>query len=361
MRITVSKRTSNLRARLGEAPRGLLICEAYFVAYLLASFVYAALCPPASFEYDFSLLRTVLVAASSACSLWMLQTRRRDGRWMALATAVLCAVLCAIDAIYLGSMRAAASIVGLPLASSMAVIEIFGAGFVSSTLLLDRDLRDALDVKRDIRPAHKGGHSWDKPMRERVRTWEFWRDLLIYFIVFSFLGHFAEILFCRLIIAGVFMGDYDPTNAMLWDQWLFPFSAEGTALAAVVVFLHPLARMFQKHFGERSPKAVVLSFLANGLVCTSIDFITGITCNLDYQLWDYREMPFNFMGQVCLQNSLVYTIAATLIVWVVYPLMDRQIRRSPRDVANGAFWGLAGAYVFLALLHFVDPSMVQGA
>ena len=358
MQVSVSKRTASLGARLGETPKGLLVCEAYFVAYLLASFGYAALCPPASFAYDFSLLRAVLVAASSACSLWMLHTRRRDGRWVALATVILCALLCAIDTIYLGSLRAAANIVGLPLASAMAVIEIFGAGFVSSTLLLDGELRDALNVKRNTKPAYEGGNSWDRPMRERVRTWEFWRDLILYFIVFSFLGHFAEILFCRLIIAGVFMGDYDPNNAMLWDQWLFPFSAEGTALAAVVVFLHPLARVFQKRFGERSAKAVALSFLVNMLVCTSIDFITGITCNRDYQLWDYRRMPFNFMGQVCLQNSLVYTIAATLIVWVVYPIMDRQIRRSPRDVADGVFWGLVGAYGFLALLHFVDPSVL---
>ena len=358
MRISVSGRAGGMHARMGEAPKGLLVCEAYFVVYLLSSFIYAALCPPASFAYDFSLLRAVLVAASSACSLWMLQTRRRDGRWVALATAVLCAVLCAIDTIYLGSMQAAASIVGLPLASAMAVIEIFGAGFVSSTLLLDHDLRNALEVRRNTKPAYEGGHSWDVPMRQRVRTWEFWRDLALYFIVFSFLGHFAELLFCRLIIAGVFMGDYDPTNAMLWDQWLFPFSAEGTALAAVVVFLHPLARVFQKRFGERSAKAVALSFLANGLVCTSIDFITGITCNLDYHLWDYRQMPFNFMGQVCLQNSMVYTIAATLIVWVVYPLMDRQIRRMPKDVSDAVFWCAAGAYGFLALLHFVDPSLL---
>jgi len=358
MRVSVSGRTSGLRTRLGDSPRGLLVCEAYFAAYLLASFVYAALCPPASFTYDFSLMRAVLVAASSACSLWMLHTHRRDGRWVALATAILCAALCAIDTVYLGSMQAAADIVGLPLASTMAVIEIFGAGFVSSTLLLDHDLRSVLDVRLDVSPAFEGGNSWDRPMRERVRTWEFWRDLALYFIVFSFLGHFAELLFCRLIIAGVFMGDYDPTNAMLWDQWLFPFSAEGTALAAVVVFLHPLARVFQKRFGERSPKAVALSFLANMAVCTSIDFITGITCNQDYQLWDYRQMPFNFMGQVCLQNSLVYTIAATLIVWVVYPVMDRQIRRTPRDVADAVFWGVAGAYGFLALLHFVDPSVL---
>ena len=358
MQINVSSRRQALRKRLGDAPVGLLVCEGFFAAYLVASFGYAALCPPASFAYDFSLLRAVLVAASSATSLWLLHERRHAGRWVSLLTILLCVVLCGIDNVWLGSMQAAARIVSLPVAAGTVVAEIFCAGFADYALLLDRDLVAALTAGNHLEPAHKDGHSWDMPMRKRLRTWEFWRDLFIYFSVFSFLGHWAEILFCRLIVAGVFMGDYDPTNAMLWDQWLFPFSAEGTALAAVVVLLHPFARWLEKRFGERSPKAVALSFAANGLLCTSIDFLTGITCNLDYHLWDYRAMPFNFMGQICLQNSLVYTIAATLVVWVVYPIMDGQLHRSPRDIADGAFWGLVGSYGFLALLHFVDFSLL---
>ena len=358
MQVHVAPRPQALRQRLGGAPRGLLVCEGFFVAYLVAAFGYAALCPPASFAYDFSLVRAILVAASSALSLWLLYERRRVSRWVALATILLCVVLCGIDNIWLGSMRAASRIVGLPVASLTVVIEIFAAGFASYALLFDRELVAGLTVGHNMKPAHTSGHSWDMPMRQRLRTWEFWRDLFIYFTVFSFLGHWAEMLFCRLIVAGVFMGEYDPTNAMLWDQWLFPFSAEGTALAGVVVLLHPLARWLERRFGERSPQAVTMSFVANGILCTSIDFITGITCNLDYHLWDYRAMPFNFMGQICLQNSLVYTIAATLIVWVVYPLMDGQLHRSPRDVADGVFWALAGSYGFLALLHFVDFSLL---
>ena len=358
MKVQVASQHRALRERLGDAPVGLLVCQGYFVACLVAAFGYAALCPPASFAYDFSLLRAILMAASTALSLWLLRERRRVSRWVALFTIALNMMLCGIDIVWMGSLQSSARIVSLPVASAMVIIEIFGAGFVSYALLLDRDLAAYLKAGNNMEPAATGGHSWDLPMRERVRTWEFWRDLFIYFSVFSILGHWAEMLFCRLIVAGVFMGDYDPTNAMLWDQWLFPFSAEGTALAAVVVLLHPLARWLEARFGERSWKAVALSFVANGLLCTSIDFLTGITCNLDYHLWDYRAMPFNFMGQICLQNSLVYTVAATLIVWVAYPLMDGQLHRSPRDLADGVFWGLAGSYGFVALLHFVDLSLL---
>ena len=358
MHVSVSQGASSLRSRLCAAPPGLLICEGYFVLYLLGAFGYAALCPPASFAYDLSLLRAVLVAASSASSLYLLVMRRRDARWVALAIVILCVVLCAIDALGLGALFNASQIVSAPLAVIGAAVELFGAGMACYALLFDQQLTNLLTTERTREPAHTGGHSWDQPLRVRIRTWEFWRNLGIYFIVFSFLGHWAEMLFCRLILAGVFMGEYDPNNIMLWEQWLYPFSAEGTALVCVAVFLHPLALAFERRFGRRSPVAIGLSFLANGLVCTSIDFLTGITCNLDYHLWDYREMPFNFMGQICLQNSLVYTTAATLIVWLVYPAIDADVRRLPRDTANGVFWGLAGAYGFLALLHFIDPSLL---
>ena len=358
LRVSVSSKAHNWVRCAKESPVGLIVCMGYFFLYLMSSFIYAALCPPAEFTYDLSLLRAALVAASSATSLFLLQKRRRDARWVGLGTVLLCIVLCAIDALGLGSLLDAASIVSLPVAAGMTTLELFGAGFVGYALLFDKELKAHLTVERDKGPAYEGGNSWDMPLSRRVRTWEFWRDLIVYFIVFSFLGHWAEMLFCKLIVAGVFMGDYDPSNAMLWDQWLFPFSAEGTALAAIVVLLHPMALRFQKLFGERSLKAVGLSFLVNGAICTSIDFLTGITCNLDYQLWDYRNMPFNFMGQVCLQNSLVYTIAATLIVWLLYPAMDKDIRRLPRSTADGVSWGLVGAYGFLALLHFIDPSVL---
>ena len=112
------------------------------------------------------------------------------------------------------------------------------------------------------------GHGFDVPLKQRVRTWVFWRDLAIYFIVFSFMGHWAEMLFCYNIHLGVVMGDVDFSEKMLWHQWLFPYCAEGVAV-----------------------------------VCTTIDFTCGMICNQNYEVWDYRALPFNFMGQVCLHPS----------------------------------------------------------
>jgi uncharacterized membrane protein len=334
-----------------------LLVQTYFAAYLVAAFIYAALCPPAQFAYDLSLFRAIVIAATSAVTLWQLHERRKRARYIALVNVALCVVLSALDFFGLGALSDVIRIVGPQLAVSTTTVEIFGAGFVTYGLLLDNRIKDQLVVPPNTTPAFDGGHSWDEPLSKRIHTWEFWRDLIMYFIVFSFIGHWAEILFCRLILAGVFMGGYDPTNAMLWDQWLFPFSAEGTALAAIVVFLHPIALKLQNNFGKNSWKAILLSFVVNGIVCTSIDFGTGMVANQHYELWDYRDMPFNFMGQVCLQNSMVYTVAATLVVWLLYPAMDKGIRRLSKDAADGLFWALVGIYTFLALLHFIDPTM----
>jgi uncharacterized membrane protein len=125
-----------------------------------------------------------------------------------------------------------------------------------------------------------------------------------------------------------------------------------------VLVLFPLREWLVRRFGGRQLPALLVSFLANALVCTGIDLITGLTTNADYHLWDYRALPFNFVGQICLQNSLIYSVVATVMVWVVYPWMAEAVRRVPRNVMNGVFVGLVAAYAFLELIYVVNVGPV---
>ena len=334
---------------------GLRLVQLYYLFVLAVGLAYGALINPMGdigYVYDLSMIRAIVQMSTSAQAVWLLQRRSARSIRFCIISTLVCVSLSVIDIVVLKADLPLFYRLGGIASIAIVVGEYIAAAGVVYYLATSRQAHEVLVLQMDDAPEGPG-NSWDVPLRQRVRTWQFWRDLVIYFIVFSFLGHWAEILFCRLILAGVFMGGYDPTNAMLWDQWLFPFSAEGTALAMVVLLLHPLKQHLQRRFDGRVLPALACSFLANAAVCTSIDFITGITCNLDYQLWDYRDMPFNFMGQVCLQNSMVYSIAATLIVWVVYPLMDRGLRRMPRSVTDGLFFGLVGFYAFEAALHFI--------
>jgi len=154
----------------------------------------------------------------------------------------------------------------------------------------------------------------------------------------------------------VVMGDYDFTHAQLWDWWLCPYPAEGLAMVLIAVLLAPFKEWLLKKFGGRIAPALIASFLVNMFVCAAIDFTTGITANADYSLWDYSDLPFNFMGQIVLQNTLVYSVAATFIVWVLYPLMAKALHRMNPRFANGMFFGLLAFYLFLELLYYVNFS-----
>lgn len=332
---------------------GIHLCEAYFGLAMLLALAFAFVCNRETFAYDISMLRILILMAGGACTVWLISQRARSARGIGAITALVCAGLSMIDYAAFDAYAHIQVYVGSAVTNILIVLEYGGAVAVASYLAFAPQARRVLSKPPDFEPGARTGHSWDEPLKVRVHTWEFWRDLMIYFIVFSIVGHWAEILFCQLILAGVFMGGYDPTNTMLWSQWLFPFTAEGAALVAIVLILHPLSRWLLKKTNNHLLPALLLSFLVNMAVCTSIDFTTGMVANQDYSLWDYRDLPFNFMGQVCLQNSLVYSIAATLIVWVVYPLMDSALRRAPRGVVNAIAFGLLGMYLFLALLHFV--------
>ena len=43
------------------------------------------------------------------------------------------------------------------------------------------------------------------------------------------------------------------------------------------------------------PLAVVLGV---GII-TAVELITGLLVNQDYSIWDYRDQPGNFLGQIC--------------------------------------------------------------
>ena len=337
---------------LGDLPVGLRLLQIYQIGVVLAVLIGAALIDSNHFSYDLSLACGVLLAGATVVSVWLVQIRSASARVVVPAAIVLNNGLMLVDLLGAGSFASLTSHLGMVPAAMLVGAQVLCAVAAVAYLLFSAEAKSVLssEYRRDDAPQ---GHTWDLPLKQRLRTWEFWRDLLVYFFTFSFLGHWAEIAFCWLIRFGLVMGDYDPANHMLWDQWLFPFSAEGIALVMIVLVLHPFSRFILRKMGGKVVPAVIVSFFANALVCTSIDFTTGITANADYHLWDYRALPFNFMGQVCLQNSMVYSVAATLIVWVVYPLMDSAMRKLPRAVADGAFWFLAGVYGFCAALHFM--------
>ena len=356
------KRVSKDFARQRSVGVGVRACQAYFILVLLAALTYALVTEPGNFTYDFSLVHGFATAALSAVCIWLFQKRVCEARSFAIGAAIACIVMSASDMFLFGAFDVVASRFGL-VTTVMLAAQYALAVAVIVYLAVSPTAKRVLSVPIDMRPYATEGHSYDAPLKQRVRTWVFWRDLGAFFIVFSFMGHWAEMLFCYNIYLGVFMGDVDFSEVMLWKQWLFPYCAEGVAVVLIVVLLTPVKEWLLRKFGGRVLPALLVSVVVTAAVCTTIDFTCGMICNQNYEVWDYRAIPFNFMGQVCLQNSTVYTVAALLILWVFYPLMDRGLRRMPRALADGLFFALCGIYAFSALLHFMyvgDAGLIIG-
>ena len=50
----------------------------------------------------------------------------------------------------------------------------------------------------------------------------------------------------------------------------------------------------------------VLQAMAGAGVITAVELTAGLLVNRGYRVWDYRHVPMNFMGQICLPYSLLW-------------------------------------------------------
>ena len=69
------------------------------------------------------------------------------------------------------------------------------------------------------------------------------------------------------------------------------------------------------------------------VVITSVELAAGLLANRDYSVWDYRAMPMNFYGQVCLPFSLLW-IPLSLLAMVLYRVLARFMQKTPEDLGS---------------------------
>ena len=73
------------------------------------------------------------------------------------------------------------------------------------------------------------------------------------------------------------------------------------------------------------PRASLLQRgLVGGAMVTAAEFATGCVVNLQLGLavWDYSDMPFQLMGQICLPYSLMW-VALSMFASAVYSFCQR--------------------------------------
>ena len=58
-------------------------------------------------------------------------------------------------------------------------------------------------------------------------------------------------------------------------------------------------------------------------VCTLGELVTGLAFNRDYRIWDYRALPGNFRGQICLFFSALW-VPLSALAEVVYGCLEQK-------------------------------------
>ena len=52
--------------------------------------------------------------------------------------------------------------------------------------------------------------------------------------------------------------------------------------------------------------------IAGAGIATAVELAAGLLVNRDYRVWDYRGLPMNYRGQICLPFSLLWIPVSTL-------------------------------------------------
>ena len=65
---------------------------------------------------------------------------------------------------------------------------------------------------------------------------------------------------------------------------------------------------------------IKMSFISqmvlSALIITALEFITGLIVNiwLKMDIWDYSQLPYNFMGQICLFYSIFWFLVSSVAI-----------------------------------------------
>lgn len=74
---------------------------------------------------------------------------------------------------------------------------------------------------------------------------------------------------------------------------------------------------------HRSP---LVQAAAGALAVTAVELASGLLFNRKYGVWDYRKLPYNYRGQVCLPYTLLW-VPVSLGAMRLYDGLDRGLER----------------------------------
>ncbi|MDO4182179.1 MAG: hypothetical protein Q4E12_01015 [Coriobacteriia bacterium] len=165
-------------------------------------------------------------------------------------------------------------------------------------------------------------------------TFGFWRNIVVYFCVFSVVGHLVEWPYCW--IGATFFGSVPPDAEVLTNP-LKPFFVYGFGITACAVLLVPYKEHLRKYL-PRPWMALLVFYVISVFIGMGMELTQGFLQNQPvdgvYPLWDVHDHPGNILGQAWIVNDIFLGAIITVVVWVVYPACERAIAKLSERQAN---------------------------
>lgn len=82
----------------------------------------------------------------------------------------------------------------------------------------------------------------------------------------------------------------------------------------------------------------LIYFVFAALIPTAAEFFTALFFDKVFGviLWDYSNHTFNLFGYICLEMSVVWGAVITAAMGIVWPLLEKLVRRIPPRTAKAA-------------------------
>ncbi len=170
--------------------------------------------------------------------------------------------------------------------------------------------------------------------RRELKRWgrqaeTFLRDLVVYFLVFSYFGHLLEAVVT--IISGVH------STAILRNPFE-PYTIYGTAVVILIILTDGVLEVVERKWALKwkAWQKLLARFLFCTLVCAIVEYSASAYMTRFWganPYWNYSSVPFNLNGHICLMNTLGFGVIATVFT-IVFPRLDKLVRKVPSKVMN---------------------------
>ncbi len=130
-----------------------------------------------------------------------------------------------------------------------------------------------------------------------------WIDVILLWVVFSFLGWVVETIFCsievkRFVERGFLIGPFCP---------IYGFGA--------LLIIYPLHLINGNLF---------VTFILSVLIVSILEYITGWIMEKLFKTkwWDYSDKRFQIHGRICLSNSLLFGLLCIFVYYDIQPSLS---------------------------------------